>query len=41
MKKPILRRKKNQNKKIVGLSYFKNLKRTCGFHERTGSWPVI
>jgi hypothetical protein len=32
---------KNWNQKIVDLGYFKNLKRPCGFHERTGSWPVI
>jgi hypothetical protein len=36
----------SKNKKI-GIIFLwilvisKTLKRTCGFHERTGSWPVI
>jgi hypothetical protein len=28
--------KKNQNQRTAGFGYFKNLKRTAGFHERTG-----
>jgi hypothetical protein len=25
---------------LVAVTYFKNLKRTCGFHERIGSYLV-
>jgi hypothetical protein len=41
MNKPVLRKKINQNKKLLVPIISKTFKRTCGFHERTSSWLVI
>jgi len=33
--------KKNRNERTTGFGYFKNLKRTAGFHERTGKEVMV